>query len=108
MYITLSLHTLVINIVAVTVHFLILLLFPINCSYLNLRFSYFCASSSQCHPPKEKGKGKSDEQINGVSFERILVGDTELRNTIPKSWQLVILHLEQMHELIPVTEDKMK
>lgn len=31
----LLLHTFFINIAAITVHFLILLLFPVNCSYLN-------------------------------------------------------------------------
>lgn len=72
------LNTLV-TIVVVTVSFLISLLFLVNCSYLNLRSSPFCASNSPLHP-SEGVRGDEGE----VSERAVHSGSTKLGNTIPK------------------------
>lgn len=61
----LSLTHSLISIVAVTVHFFISLLFPVNCSDLNPLSSPFVAPILLSSPPQGRGRGKEGRRKGG-------------------------------------------
>lgn len=85
MSIALFLNTLVTNINDVIVHFLISLVLPVNCSYLNPVIFPFCTSSYPWEVGKEKGKGKQAVWF-GISQSQFFLSLIHLTNWLRSSF----------------------
>lgn len=74
----------VITIVDITANFLISVLFPVNCSYLNLWTLTFVSPTPLSIPPE--GEGWYERKANYLGCFN---GNTKLGNTIPKPWHML-------------------